>query len=281
MEDRTRSPFPGMDPYLEAYWPDVHNKLIAFAAGALNAVLPDDLVARAELQIDLRPDNGGGDTRPAFAVPDVRVEPLMAGDFGEGGGTAVLAPPAPGVAAATATALLPMRRTGPRQRRWIKVSEIDGGRPVTSIEFLSPANKLGVGRRDFLRKRRRLLARRVNCVEIDLTRSGDPHRLVPPGFSLPPKGRRAAYRAMIFTPAAGDLKAWVHPMPLEVPLPPVAIPLRRGESPVELALQPLIDQAYREGRYAGSLRYDEPPDPPFSADDAAWAAGLVEAAAVA
>lgn len=30
-----RSPFPGMDPYLEARWSDVHSKLIAFIGEAL------------------------------------------------------------------------------------------------------------------------------------------------------------------------------------------------------------------------------------------------------
>src|SRR5437016_3917346 len=43
-----RSPFPGMDPYLELRWQDVHTKLIAFAADRLNQRLPDELAAEAE-----------------------------------------------------------------------------------------------------------------------------------------------------------------------------------------------------------------------------------------
>jgi hypothetical protein len=34
------SPFPGMDPYLEAYWGDAHVGLIAYARDQLNQHLP-------------------------------------------------------------------------------------------------------------------------------------------------------------------------------------------------------------------------------------------------
>jgi hypothetical protein len=42
------SPFPGMDPYLEAYWGDIHTRLMANASRQINAVLPDDMQARVE-----------------------------------------------------------------------------------------------------------------------------------------------------------------------------------------------------------------------------------------
>ena len=40
------SPFPGMDPYLEQHWRDVHHNLITFTQGALNEQLPTGLIAR-------------------------------------------------------------------------------------------------------------------------------------------------------------------------------------------------------------------------------------------
>jgi len=46
-----KSPFPGMDPYLEAHWLDVHSRLVAYAADALNEVLPETLVARMEERV--------------------------------------------------------------------------------------------------------------------------------------------------------------------------------------------------------------------------------------
>ena len=35
-----KSPFPGMDPYLEPHWPDVHTKVVTYAADELNTRLP-------------------------------------------------------------------------------------------------------------------------------------------------------------------------------------------------------------------------------------------------
>ena len=35
-----RSPFPGMDPYLEQFWGDVHHRLITYTCDALQRHLP-------------------------------------------------------------------------------------------------------------------------------------------------------------------------------------------------------------------------------------------------
>src|SRR6185312_8077611 len=64
------SPFPGMDPYLEAHWRDVHAGLIIYARDALQGVLPRSLRARAEESVLLETPRGLGD-HPLF--PDVRV----------------------------------------------------------------------------------------------------------------------------------------------------------------------------------------------------------------
>lgn len=42
------SPFPGMDPFLETRWGDVHASLIIYARDALNRLLPTGLLARSE-----------------------------------------------------------------------------------------------------------------------------------------------------------------------------------------------------------------------------------------
>src|SRR5436309_10794514 len=64
------SPFPGMDPYLEAHWRDVHASLVIYARDALQGVLPGALRARAEESVLLETPQGIGD-HPLF--PDVRV----------------------------------------------------------------------------------------------------------------------------------------------------------------------------------------------------------------
>jgi hypothetical protein len=45
------SPFPGMDPYLEESWGDVHHRLITYAADQLQTTLPKDLRARVEERV--------------------------------------------------------------------------------------------------------------------------------------------------------------------------------------------------------------------------------------
>ncbi len=39
------SPFPGMDPYLEPFWGDVHQRLIVYSSDVLQKLLPGDLRA--------------------------------------------------------------------------------------------------------------------------------------------------------------------------------------------------------------------------------------------
>ena len=66
---RMKSPFPGMDPYLESHWLDVHSSLVTSARDALNEQLPDDLVASVEERIAV--ESEGGTDR--LISPDVRV----------------------------------------------------------------------------------------------------------------------------------------------------------------------------------------------------------------
>ena len=55
---------------------------------------------------------------------------------------------------------------------YLTIRERDGGRVVTMIEFLSPANKMGAkGTRTYLKKQRQVLRSNTNLVEIDFVRA--------------------------------------------------------------------------------------------------------------
>ena len=69
MASDRRSPFPGMDPYLEQYWEDVHFRLIGNAADALFDQLPSGLIARVDQRVYV--DEEGEPT--SVRKPDVRV----------------------------------------------------------------------------------------------------------------------------------------------------------------------------------------------------------------
>src|SRR5688500_1583674 len=116
-----KSPFPGMDPYLEPHWLDVHTKLVAYTADDLNARLPDDLVASTEERVAVESDRGEERT----IGPDVRIfEPPAAT-------TAVAeSPPAAGAVAAPYRLLAQVE---PITERFIRVIEAGTERLVTVI----------------------------------------------------------------------------------------------------------------------------------------------------
>ena len=264
---RRRSPFPGMDPYLERHWRTVHAGLIEKSTDALNALLPPDLVARPEELIGI----GGGGEEPGVIVPDVRTF-----ETGDGGTTtATLTRTATRSAAVGPLRLELLNQTLVKPRR-VRVTQAEGERLVTVIEFVSPSNKRGDGRRDFLHKRRRLLAAGVNVVEVDLTRRGAWRRLFD-GMRLPAQAG-ATYRSAAFVPRrGGGFVPWLHPMPLAEPLPIVSIPLRPDDELARLALQPPVDAIYAGRRFGRTIDYDAPCDPPLKGADAEFARQLLAA----
>src|SRR4051812_34353107 len=63
------SPFPGMDPYLEQHWLDVHARLILYACDQLEAQLPTSLIARVEERVVFETE----EPRPRAVYPDVQI----------------------------------------------------------------------------------------------------------------------------------------------------------------------------------------------------------------
>jgi hypothetical protein len=63
-----KNPFPGMIPWLEEFWRDVHAKLLVYASDQLNGELPPGLQARVDerLAVDAEPE-------PHHYLPDVAV----------------------------------------------------------------------------------------------------------------------------------------------------------------------------------------------------------------
>jgi hypothetical protein len=255
------SPFPGMDPYLEAHWLDVHTALVAASRRALNERLPEDLIARAEERVAIESDAG----RSSTLGPDVRVF--------EGIGL----PPSREDRAAVAE-LAPYHLVAlvePIIERFIEILDVNGERLVSVIEFVSPSNKRGKGLEAFVQRREELLSGGVNFIEIDLTRTGDWRALLRP-HACPPEAV-ALYRAVIRL-ANDTIGAYLHPFPLRDPLPNVRIPLRDSEKPVELPLGMLLRQEYDYGRYGRTLDYTKVPKPELEAEDAEWADRLLREA---
>ena len=251
-----KSPFPGMDPYLERYWGDIHTSLIVYARNQLNAQLPDDLLARVEesLAVEI------GDRTSRTLYPDVRVVEQPSDSLADGSAAASV------VEVAEPCVLL--LADEPRTERHLEIVDTsDGSRVVTAIEVLSPANKVGIdGRAAYVRKQREYLEAGINLVEIDLIREGDfvlaaPEERIPSGYRTP-------YLICVRRATAPD-RVEVYRVPLRMPLPNIPIPLRLSDRDVVLQIQPLIDDCYRDGRYH-RINYRVEPVPRLGEDDARW-----------
>jgi hypothetical protein len=259
-----KSPFPGMDPYLEQHWLDLHASLIVYARDQLEEQLPGNLIARVEERIVFETEE------PAehWIYPDVRIVELSS----RSPATAA-APSQPVVIEPIIVKVHPE----PATETFINILDRESGnRLVTVIEILSLANKLpGKGQRDYRRKQQDFQRVRVNLVEIDLLRRG--HRvLMVPMSRIAPRAR-TTYQACVWRATKPD-QCEVYPIPLRSVLPAVLIPLRAKDKDILLDLQGIVDLAYRKGRYHATLNYDEAPDPPLASTDAKWAQALVKKA---
>jgi hypothetical protein len=256
-----KSPFPGMDPYLERHWLDVHNRLVMLASVLLNERLPSDLVASTDERVKVEgPDEVFDLFRPDVAV--VSEGPSLASPERLSVGSAVMPPGTVRIVA----------HAEPAVERFIRIVDSATERAVTVVEFLSPTNKMGAGLSDDRLKRDALLDGNVNVVEIDLCRKGDWQRFPRPHPC--PDIRRTPYRSV--TRLAAEREAvYTVPFSLREPLPDLPIPLRDADPEVRLPLGELVHRVYVTGRYGTRLHYDPPADPPLSDEDAAWADQLM------
>ena len=256
-----KSPFPGMDPYLEESWRDVHHRLCTYACDALQGQLGSDLRARIEERLVVESDDPD---RSIF--PDVRV--VERGRRGR--------PVQPTAGVAVVEPVLVRLGSEPAPQGFIHIIDIRRGhRVVTAIEIVSPSNRLpGSGRRLYLQKQQECRDAGVSLVEIDLVRGGEPVAIardhLPPQPSTP-------YQVSV-------LRGWdqnvveVYPISLRQRLPAIRVPLRETDPDAALDLQAVLDQAYRNGGYSDDIDYRHPCRPPLDPDDAAWADQLLKAA---
>jgi hypothetical protein len=256
-----RSPFPGMDPYLEQFWGDIHHRLIVYLSDARQKELPGDLRSRVDERIFVEPDEG----TPHKMVPDVRVVERgrqLHPRLRAGNGVATAEP-----------LIIHMEQDEPVRQGFIEIIDIGSGRSVvTVIEILSPSIKLsGPGRDLYLKKQEEVRQRAVNLVEIDLLRTGS--RVLAAAFELIPDGHRTPYSVCVRR-GWKPLEFEYYRIPLRERLPAIAIPLRRSDPDAPLDLQALIDQCYEAALY-NDIDYREEADPPLRHDDAQWADTLL------
>jgi hypothetical protein len=264
------SPFPGMDPYIEArgLWEDFHTGLIGKIADVLAAAVPE----RYTVRVGVRPyvvvaETEGKQSRPF--LPDVGIASPTPGsrprDRGEG--TAVAEPETePEVVSLRAFIATEFRE------QFIEIYLDEGERYLaTCIEILSPSNKRpGTPGWDlYVRKRQALLLGEASLVEIDLLRGGQKMPMLDPYPSSP-------YTLLVARRERSPYcRVWrAHS---QRPLPVIPVPLVSPDPDVPLALQPLIEAIYARSRYAHDVDYSKPLQPPLPEAEAAWLAERIRA----
>jgi hypothetical protein len=267
------SPFPGMDPYLEApdIWPDFHSGLAGEIRAELNASLPSPYYARLEMRPEIGIVEEGGNTRRI--VPDVafvrRPQPE-----GSAESVAVLSTPRTAISRSVEITI----RSELIRHAYVEIRDPSRGHGlVTLIEIVSPSNKRrGPDRRAYLQKQSEVLESDANLIEIDLLRSGErpltdlelqawvANQQPPPDYLV--LVNRAWKRA------DGARAYEIFPILLAESLPCIPVPLRQGQQELPLDLQFVFNHVYDSGPYRrGAVNYGQPPEPPLSEDQAAWA----------
>jgi Protein of unknown function (DUF4058) len=256
------SPFPGMDPYLEApvRWLDFHNDLATEIRAALNRALDPRYVATltsyvAYETVEIAPSSRN---QRRSDVSVVRM---------------VSTPTDPSAAIATASpepveSAIPWET--PMMLDRVEILTTEGEKLVTVIEILSPSNKRANhdDGQEYRRKRKELFRSSTHLLEIDLLRAGDRMPLAEPVPVAP-------YYVML---SREKCRPGVHvwPIRLQDRLPTVPVPLLEGDTDVTLDLGAAVASVYERGAFERRLDYSlAPPPPALSEADTAWMDALL------
>ncbi len=236
------SPFPGMDPYLEAtkYWRDVHASLIVYIRDALQPMLLPTYHARAEERVYLN-------SVAHDIIPDILITARQS-DFKQYGFT-------PTVDFALDEPIVLESVYTDRPERYLEIVDTASGELVTVIEVLSPSNKYGVGKERYQEKIRELRQTETNIIEIDLL--GHSRRLFQNGETSIRLNHRYEVRVHRYDMSS---RQEFYPVALNQRLPRFRVPLLPTDPDAGLDLPAVFAKCYENGGYASLINYALPPD---------------------
>lgn len=260
------SPFPGMDPWLEspAHYPDFHSRFPSSLSAAINLVLPPPYFAALSTRVY-------AEVSERIVEPDVDI--LAPANGHPAGETATLTQLETELLVVTGGRLAAEEIT----ETFIDVRTTDGGnRLVTSIELLSITNKTrgAAGRGFYQAKQREMMLAGVNLVEIDLLRGGL-HTTQTDARELRRQAPGYVYHVS-YTRPGDEFVTRARPIELTQRLPKIPIPLGPDVPAVGVDLQAVFDRTYDESLFARRVDYRQPPDPPLTPEQQAWADGVLK-----
>lgn len=256
-----KSPFPGMDPYIEAcgLWEGFHDRLIHKIDETLAAVLPRGYTIDTGVRsyVVLLESEG---KEEHLAKPDVTEPTRAKKPRRKKAGVAVAEP-------AEAPESIPIQAFVAEEFRetFVEIyAEAEERTLVTCIEVLSPSNKRrgSKGWEEYQRKRQAMFLGEANFIEIDMLRGGE---RMPMLDRWPDSPYTLLVSRRIYAPHCRVWRASFRQL-----LPVLPVPLIYGDLDLSLDLQPLIDGIYSFGRYNERIDCARPLNPPVPEADAAW-----------
>lgn len=249
-----RSPFPGMNPYLEhpELWAEVHHWMITLIAESLVPKVRPKYRVAVEKRIYQTVD----EKSLLIGIPDVSVARNLTSSTPTETAVAVAPPPTK-----PTTVTLPM----PEEVResYLEVREVATGEVVTTIELLSPKNKRkGEGRKAYLTKRLQVLGSFTHLVEIDLLRVGKPMPIISPNIE-------SRYRILV-SRCDRRPQAELYGFNLADSIPTFPLPLCEGDTEPIVDLQSILDGVYDRAGFDLAIDYNLDVVPPLTDSEAAW-----------
>jgi Protein of unknown function (DUF4058) len=249
-----KSPFPGMDPWLEGYlWPDVHNSLAFVIKELLGPQIAPKYVARIEpyIKTDPTPESETGITYQYLALFErntiVREPELAYGIESKADRPDLVIP-----------SIKPVEIRIPT----VEIRDVAKNRLIAAIEILSPVNKKKPGVDEYHEKRLALHLSGVHLLEIDLLRRG----IRPLAHPQLPK---SDYLMLLMRAGAYQTEAWT--VKLQDVLPTLPVPLAAPDPDATLDLKAALDLVYTRGLYHLSVDYRQlPPPPELPAETLEW-----------
>jgi hypothetical protein len=259
------TPFPGIDPYLEAqgYGEGFHLGFTTYCCDTLNELLPESYVAvlrEYPHRVDLTPREAKQILGDAAILGEER-KAVPGGARAKPSGKTLTREPV--------TIPLP-RMTMEVRDVWIQILHLPKQTPIAIIELLSPTKKVGVGSAEYRRRRRQTIRQTVHLVELDFLLGG---QRLPMDRPLP----RGDYYALVARAERRpdcDVYAWT----IRDPLPSIPIPLLAPDPDVLLDLAAVFATAYQRGRYPRLIDYSAPLTMVRKSEDRAWAEGMARRA---
>ena len=251
-----KSPFPGMDPYLEQnpQWQSFHGWFIRkLAEQALPNARDAGLWIDVERSVYQREPTG---QLVLVGEPDVFAGSEFSvsswGDSSSGGTAVALAEPQ-----AVHEVVLDPELAETYKQDYLVVREADRFRRVLAVvELLSFANKVGSYAPTYREKRMRFLTSYTHFMEIDLLRAGEN-----PSRTLFPELAPTPYFIFVARKHGMGRHEEGFPQRLQDPLPVIGLPVGPGRPDLPLDLAAAFASAYDLSVHLGTINYGEAPVP--------------------